>query len=145
MTHSHMRTLSFLLPGLLVCVLLIKMAGTANIQTPALQNKTTIVEGSTLPFETKTLTRLEKIPSNTCNVSLVNGGNYVLATPSACKGARVAAMTIAVSAKSCAESAQADFSDLTNSTVFKGDFGFYLGQGKPARCLVVREMLGRYV
>jgi hypothetical protein len=121
------------------------LAGTANIQTPALQNKTTIVEGSTLPFETKTLTLVEKIPSNTCNVSLVNGGNYVLATPTACKGVRVASMTIAVSAKSCAESAQADFSDLTNSTVFKGDFGFYLGQGKPARCLVVREMLGRYV
>ena len=145
MTHSHMRTLSFLLPGLLVCVFLIKLAGTANIQTPALQNKTTIVEGSTLPFDTKTLTRLEQMPASTCNVSLLNGGNYILATPTACKGARVASMTISVSPKACAESAQADFSDLTNTTLFKGDFGFYLGRDKPARCLVVREMWGRYV
>jgi hypothetical protein len=140
-----MRTVSFLLPGLLVCVFLIKLAGTSNIQPRALQTKATSVEGSTLPFDTKTLTLLEKIPSNTCNVSLLNGGNYVLATPTACKGARVASMTISVSPKACAESAQADFSDLTNTTLFKGDFGFYLGQGKPARCLVVREMWGKYV
>jgi hypothetical protein len=140
-----MRTLSFLLPGLLVCGFLINMAGTANNSTPALQSRTLMVGASTLPFDTKTLTNLDKIPSNTCDVSLVNGGNYVLATPTGCKGVRVAAMTIAASAKSCAESAQADFSDLTNTTLFKGDFGFYLGQDKPARCLVVREMWGRYV
>jgi hypothetical protein len=112
---------------------------------PALQNKTIISEVSTLPFDAKTLNLLEQIPSNTCSVSLVNGGNYVLATPTACKGVRVASMAIAVSAKSCAESAQEDFSELTNTTLFKGDFGFYLGREKPARCLVVREMWGRYV
>jgi hypothetical protein len=121
------------------------LAGPANIKTPALQNKTISVEANTLPFDTKRLNFIETIPSNTCNISLVNGGNYVLATPTACKGVRVASMTIAVSAKSCAESGQADFSNLTNTTLFKGDFGFYLGQGKPARCLVVREMWGRYV
>ena len=95
--------------------------------------------------DAKTSNFLEKIPSSTCGVSLVNGGNCVLATPTACKSVPVASMTIAVSAKSCAESTQADFSDPTNTTLFKGDFGFYLGQDKPARCLVVREMWGRYV
>ena len=136
MTDSNMRTLGFLLPGLLAFVFLVQFASTANIQTPALYKT---------PADAKASNLLEKIPSSTCSVSLVNGGNYVLATPTECKGVRVASMTIAVSAKSCAESAQADFSDLTNTTLFKGDFGFYLGQDKPARCLVVREMWGRYV
>ncbi len=103
------------------------------------------MEASTLPFDAKASKSFDQIPSNACNVSLVNGGNYVLATPTACKGVRVASMTIAVSAKTCAESAQADFNDLKNTTLFKGDFGFYLGQAKPARCLVVREMWGRNV
>jgi len=145
MTNSNMRTLSFLLPGLLVCVFLIKLAGPANIQMPALQNKPIIMEASTLPFDIKTLNFLEQIPSDTCNVALVNGGNYVLATPTACNGVRVVSMTISASAKSCGESAREDFRNITNSTLFKGDFGFYLGQDKPARCLVVREMWGRYV
>ena len=145
MTYSNTRTLSILLPGLLVCFFLIKMAGTANIQTPALQHKPIIMETSTLPFNTKTLNRLDKIPSDTCNVAWVNGGNYVLATPAACNGVRVVSMTISVSAKSCSESAQEDFRNITNSTLFKGDFGFYLGQDKPARCLVVRDVWGRYV
>jgi hypothetical protein len=140
-----MRTLSLLLPGLLVCVFLINLAGTANHLTPTLQNKTVSSAASTQPFDAKASKFLDQIPSNACNVSLVNGGNYVLATPTGCKGVRVASMTIAVSAKTCAESAQADFSDLNNTTLFKGDFGFYLGKDKPARCLVVREMWGRYV
>ncbi len=145
MTNSNMRTLSFLLPGLLACVFLIKLAGTANIQTPAFHNKPIIMGASTLPIDIKTLNLLEQIPSDTCNVAWVNGRNYVLATPTACNGVRVVSMTISVSAKSCGESAQEDFRNITNSTLFKGDFGFYLGQDEQARCLVVREMWGKYV
>jgi len=145
MTNSNMRTLSFLLPGLLVCVFLIKLAGNANIQTPALRNAPAITVASAPFFDGKASGLLEQIPSDACNVAWVNGGNYVLATPTACNGARVASMAISVSAKSCAESAPADFRELTNTTLFKGDFGFYLGQAKTGRCLVVREMWGRYI
>ena len=145
MTESNVRTLSFLLPGLAAFVFLVQLASTANIQTPALHKTPTIMAAGAPLFDEKASSLLEQIPSNTCNVALLNGGNYVLATPTACKGVRVASITIGVSAKSCAESAQADFSVLTNTTLFKGDFGFYLGQDKPARCLVVREMWGRNV
>ena len=145
MTNSNLRTLSFLLPGLLVCVFLIKFAGNANIQTPALRNAPAITVASASFFDGKASALLEQIPSNTCNVAWVNGGNYVLATPTTCNGARVASMTISVSAKSCGTSTEADFRDLINTTLFKGDFGFYLGQDKPARCIVVREMWGRYI
>ena len=95
-------------------------------------------------YEAKASDILEQIPSDKCSVSWVNGGNYVLATPSACKGAKVVSMTIGVSAKSCAESVQADFRNLTNTTLFKGDFGFYLGQDRPAGCLVVQQIWGKY-
>ncbi len=101
--------------------------------------------GAVTPFyKAKSSSPLEQIPSDKCSVSWVNGGNYVLVTPSACKGVKVVSMTIAVSAKTCAESAEGDFRRLTNTTLFKGDFGFYLGQDKPARCLVVHEIRGKY-
>lgn len=85
------------------------------------------------------------LPLNKCAVSWVNGGSYVLATPSGCNGVSVQAMTIRASDKACAESRDADFRRLTNTTYFKGDFGFFLGQGVVARCLVVEQMAGRYL
>jgi hypothetical protein len=145
MTDSNMRTLGFLLTGLVAFVFLVQLASTGSIQAPALHQSSTIMAAGAPLFDKKASHLLEQIPSSTCNVALVNGGNYALATPTACKGARVTSMTIGVSAKSCAESTQADFRVLTNTTLFKGEFGFYLGQDKPARCLVVREIWGRTV
>jgi len=88
---------------------------------------------------------LVALPLSKCAVSWANGGNYVLATPSACNGVAVQGMTIRASEKACAQSSDADFRSLTNTTYFKGDFGFFIGQGKVARCLVVEQMVGRYI
>lgn len=145
MTDSNMRTLSVLLPSLVAFVFLVQFASKSNVQTPVLLKAPAITAAGAPLYDAKASSILAQIPSNACNVSLVNGGNYVLATPSACKGVRIASMTIAVSAKSCAESGSADFRSLTNTTLFKGDFGFYLGQDRPARCLVVQEMWGKSI
>ncbi len=144
MTDSNMRTLSVLLPSLVAFVFLVNIVSKATIQTPAIHGVPAIMGAVTLLYEAKASSPLEQMPSEKCSVSWVNGGNYVLATPSACKGVKVASMTISVSAKTCAESAEEDFRRLTNTTLFKGDFGFYLGQDRPARCLVVQEIWGRY-
>jgi hypothetical protein len=103
------------------------------------------------PFTIATDTPINKTSSivsiapNRCRVAWVNGGNYALAKPTACNGVSIVAMTIGVSAKPCSESKMSDFRSLTNSTFFKGDFGFYLGQDAAARCFVVQEMLGKYI
>ncbi len=145
MTDSNMRTLSVLLPSLVAFVFLVQFAGKSNVQTPLILKAQAIMAAGAPVYDAKASSLLEPIQSNACDVSWVNGGNYVLAKPSACKGVRIASMTIAVSAKSCAESTGADFRNLTNTTLFKGDFGFYLGQDSPARCLVVKEMWGKSV
>ncbi len=137
MTDSNMRTLGVLLTSLVAFVFLVNIASKASIRAQAIHGAPAIsVAGAPL---------YEQIPLQKCSVSWINGGNYALATPSACKGVKVATMTIAVSAKSCAESSKADFRVLTNTTLFKGDFGFYLGQDRPAHCLVVQEIWGKYV
>ncbi len=145
MTDSNMRTLSVLLPSLVAFVFLVQLASKSNLNLPSMHKAPVITAAGAPLYDANVSGFLEQMPLNACNVSWVIGSNYVLATPSACKGVRVASMTISVSAKSCAESAQADFRDITNSTLFKGDFGFYLGQGGAARCLVVREMWGKSV
>jgi hypothetical protein len=138
MTDSNMRTLSVLVPSLVAFVFLVQFASNSHLQVPAI-HKAPAITAAGAPTASALL---EQIPTNACNVSWVNGGNYVLATPNACKGVRIASITIGVSDKSCAESTVADFRSLTNTTLFKGDFGFYLGQDRPARCLIVQDMWG---
>ncbi len=144
MTDSNMRTLSVLLPCLVAFVFLVQLASNANMQTSSVPKLQAISVAETSFSEAKASTVFASIPLNKCGVTWVNGGNYVLATPSSCKGVKVVAMTIGVSEKSCAESTNADFRKLTNTTLFKGDFGFYLGQDRPAHCLVVQQIWGKY-
>ena len=144
MTDSNKRTLSVLLPSLVAFVFLVNIASKASIQAPVIHGAPAILAAAT-PLYDKSSNTFAQLPADKCSVSWVNGGNYVLATPSACKGVKVVAMTIGVSAKSCTESVGEDFRRLSNTTLFKGDFGFYLGQDRPARCLVVQEIWGKYV
>ena len=95
------------------------------------------------PLLARKTSAMVELPLGKCAVSWVNGGNFVLATPSACTGVSVQEMTIRASAKPCAESRESDFRRLTNTTYFKGDFGFFLGQDAAAGCLIVDRMLGR--
>ena len=140
MTDSNMRTLRVLLPGLVAFILLVQLAAQKNFQSPL-----PMAPAIASFYDAQAASGLDRIPSNACAVSWVNGGNYVLATPRACNGVRVLSMTIGVSAKSCSDSASADFRQLTNSTLFKGEFGFYLGQNGQPGCLVVQELRGQAV
>lgn len=148
MTENNIRTLSVLLPTLVALVFVFQFANKIVIPTPATY-KAPVIMTASAPFDVtsagKAANILVQMATDSCSISWVNGGNYVLAKPTACKGAKTVSMTIAVSAKPCAESAKGDFRSLTNSTFFKGDFGFYLGQDKPANCLLVEQMWGRTV
>jgi hypothetical protein len=91
------------------------------------------------------LNQLVAIPKEKCGSTWVNGGNYVLVTPKTCVDVVIASLTVAVSDKPCEASARADFRSLSYDTYFKGDFGFYLGQGKKVQCLAVKEIVGKYL
>ena len=93
----------------------------------------------------KTTNEYVAIPKEKCGSMWVSGGNYVLVSPKTCNDVSVASITIAVSEKPCEASTQADFQRLTNSTAFKGDYGFYVGQGKHVQCVAVKEIVGKYI
>ncbi len=141
MTESNTRTFFVLATSLVALSAVVQLAGKAG-PAPAAFKASALAVMEPMVARTSAIVAL---PIGKCAVSWTNGGNYVLATPSGCNGVSVQAMTIRASAKSCADSSQADFRSLANSTYFRGDFGFYLGQDASARCLVVEQMLGRYL
>ena len=148
MTESNTRTFFVLLMGFAAFMALVQMSGKAGPLSTAVFNGYAAYKAPPAPAEPMLARKTSEavaLPLNKCAVSWTNGGNYVLATPSGCNGVSVQAMTIRASAKSCAQSGDADFRSLTNATYFKGDFGFFLGQGNVARCLVVEQMVGRYL
>ncbi len=75
----------------------------------------------------------------------VNNGNSVIVMPKTCNDVAIASITVAVSDKPCDASKEADFRSLTNSTAFKGEYGFYVGQGKNVKCVAVKEIIGKYI
>ncbi len=97
------------------------------------------------PVVKKASNALVAIPKEKCASTWTNYGNSVLVTPQTCKDVSIASMTIAVSSKPCDASTKADFENVTASTYFKGDFGFYVGQGKSVQCLAVQEIVGKYL
>jgi hypothetical protein len=150
MTETNTRTFFVLLVSFAALVALVQMSGKTGLQSisTAAFKASSAYKTPAAPAEPMLARKTGSavaLPLNTCAVSWVNGGNSVLAKPSGCNGVSVQAMTIRASAKSCAESGPADFRSLTNSTYFKGDFGFFLGQGNIAGCLVVEQMVGRYL
>ena len=106
--------------------------------------KATVAPAVEAPVK-KASNQLVAIPKEKCASTWINGGNYVLVTPKTCNDVSISSMTIAVSDKPCDAAAPADFQSLTYNSYFKGDFGFYLGQGKNVQCLAVKEIMGKYL
>jgi hypothetical protein len=142
MTESNSRTFFVLLSSFVAFVFIAQMPS-KGVQAPSAFNAP--IAAAFEPALAKTGGAAVSLPLNKCAVSWTNGGNYLLATPAPCSGVAIQAMTIRVADKSCAEAQNADFRTLQNSTYFKGDFGFYLGQGAKARCYVVDQLAGRYL
>jgi hypothetical protein len=117
----------------------------ASAAHPPVVEKATVAPAVIEAPVKKVSNQLVAIPKEKCGSTWVNGGNYVLVTPKACDDVAVSSMTIAVSDKPCEASTQADLQSLTYNTYFKGDFGFYLGQGKHVQCLAVKEIVGKYL
>lgn len=150
MPESNTRTFLILVMSFAALMALVQMSGRFGLQlTSAGAFKVSAAYKAPAapaePMLARNSSGLVALPLNKCAVTWANGGNYVLATPSGCNGVSVQAMTIRASEKTCAQSSDADFVSLTNTTYFKGDFGFFLGQGKVARCLVVEQLVGRYI
>ena len=149
MMTSNIRTLGVLLAGFVALVILGQSAHQINVTAavihPAVVDKApaapVVVEASIR----KVSTQFVAIPKEKCGSTWTNYGTSVLVTPKTCNDVSIASMTVAVSDKPCEASTQADFQSLTNSTSFKGDFGFYLGQGKNVKCLAVKEIIGKYL
>jgi hypothetical protein len=142
MTESNSRTFLVLLSSFVAFVFIAQMPS-KGVQTASAFKAP--MAAAFEPALAKSAGAPVSLPLNKCAVSWTNGGNYILATPAPCGGVAIQAMTIRFADKSCAEAQKADFRTLQNSTYFKGDFGFYLGQGATARCYVVEQLAGRYL
>ena len=151
MIDSNTRTLG----AFLVCFVALVIIGqsaqrltnvsAAVINAPIAIEKTAVEPVIVEAPVKKASNQLVVIPKEKCGSVWVNGGNYVLVTPKTCNDVNVASMTVAVSEKPCDASSDADFQKLSNGTYFKGDFGFYVGQGKSVQCLAVKEITGKYL
>jgi hypothetical protein len=150
MIDSNTRTLGVILACFVALVVLGQSAqrltnvSAAVIHAPVLEKATVAPAAVEAPVK-KASNQLVAIPKEKCGSTWVNGGNFVLVTPKTCGDVAIASMTVAVSDKPCETSTQADFQSLSYDTYFKGDFGFYLGQGKKVQCLAVKEIVGKYL
>ncbi len=149
MITSNTRTLAVLLAGFVALVVLAQSAHQVQV-TAAVIHPAVVEQVAPAPVVAeapvkKASNQLVAIPKEKCASTWINGGNYVLVTPQTCNDVSIASMTVAVSAKPCDSSSEADFQSVTNSTYFKGDFGFYLGQDKAVQCLAVKEIVGKYL
>jgi hypothetical protein len=153
MIDSNARTLGVLLAGFVALVVVAQSANrvqVANvsraIQAPAADRAPEVVPvKAEAPIFRRAAPQLVAIPATKCASTWINGGNYVLVTPTTCNDVAISSITIGVSAKSCETSSNADFVTMTNTTAFKGDYGFYLGQDKAVKCLSVKEIVGKYL
>ncbi|MFZ1109537.1 MAG: hypothetical protein WAN43_14490 [Rhodomicrobium sp.] len=153
-TQTNIRTLGVLLAGFVALVIVghsaqrVQVSLSARaVQAPVVDKAPEVapVKAEAPSFFKKAAPQLVAIPAAKCASTWINGGNYVLVTPQTCNDVSIASITIGVSAKSCEASTKADFQSLTNSTAFKGDYGFYVGQGRTVKCLAVQEILGKYL
>lgn len=149
MIETNTRTLGVLLAIFVALVMFVQSAQRVNhaaVFHPVVAEQAVVAPAAVeAPVFKRASNALVAIPKEKCASTWVNGGNYVLVTPQACNDVSIASMTIAVSAKPCDASTKADFQNVTNSTYFKGDFGFFVGQGKSVQCLAVQEIVGKYL
>ena len=151
MIQGNSRTLGVLLACFVALVVLGQSAQRLTNVSAAVMHPPVVVEKASVapviveaPVK-KVSNQLVAIPKEKCASTWTNYGTSVLVTPKTCNDVSIASMTIAVSEKPCDASTQADFQSLTYNTYFKGDFGFYLGQGKNVKCLAVKEIVGKYL
>jgi hypothetical protein len=153
MIDTNARTLGVLLAGFVALVIVAQNAHRGpvtsvvrTVQGPVVDKAPEVVPvKAEAPIFRRAAPQLLAIPAAKCASTWVNGGNFVLVTPTACNDVAISSITIGVSAKSCETSSNADFQTLTNTTAFKGDYGFYLGQDKSVKCLAVKEIVGKYL
>lgn len=151
MIDSNTRTLGVLLVCFVALVVLGQSAqrftnvSAAVINTPVVAERASVAPAIVQASIKAPSSELVAIPKEKCGSVWVNGGNYVLVTPKTCNDVSVASMTIAVSDKPCDASSEADFQKISNDTYFKGDFGFYVGQGKSVQCVAVKQIVGKYL
>jgi len=142
MSDSTSRKLALLVAGLLVLGIWIKAHEQRKAQIAGSSSATASVNVFSADPAALAGIKAATIPAEKCSLTVTNGGTYALATPTACAGVTIAAVKLNVSEKPCGESKASDFRAVTSSTYYKGDFGFYLGEANPRRCLVVKEILG---
>ena len=151
MIDGNTRTLGVILAFCFVALVVLGQSAqrltnvSAAVIHPPVVEKATVAPVVVEAPVKKVLNQLVEIPKEKCGSTWVNGGNYVLVTPKTCGDVAIASLTVAVSDKPCEASTQADFQSLSYDTYFKGDFGFYLGQGKKVQCLAVKEIVGKYL
>jgi hypothetical protein len=150
MIDSNTRTLGIVLACFVALVVLGQSAQrltnvSAAVIHPVVVEKATVAPAAVEAPVKKASNQLVAIPKEKCASKWTNYGSSVLVTPTTCNDVSIASMTIAVSEKPCDASKQADFQNFSYDTYFKGDFGFYLGQGKKVQCLAVKEIVGKYL
>jgi len=149
MITSNVRTLGILLAGFVAFVVLAQSAQQLKV-TAAVTHAPVLERALPAPIVIEASIKQKSnefvaIPKEKCASEWTSYENFVLVRPTTCNDVSIASMTVAVSDKPCEASTQADFQSLSYNTYFKGDFGFYLGQGKKVQCLAVKEIIGKYL
>lgn len=151
MIQDNIRTLGVILAGFVALIVLGQSAQHLTVTAAVVTQPTAIQKVVETPIigeaasVKKAVNQLVAIPKEKCASTWVNGGNYVLVTPQTCNDVAITSLTVAVSDKPCDSAKDADFQNLNSSTYFKGDYGFYVGQGRHVQCVAVKEIVGKYL
>lgn len=152
MIESNTRTLAVLLASFAALVMLAQSAQRLSNVSAAVVHAPIIAKASEAPAPVKSEpavikkpAQLISVPAAKCASTWTAGKNYVLVTPQTCSDVSIASITVAVSAKSCDASREADFQILSNDTFFKGDYGFFVKGDQAIKCVAVREIVGKYI
>jgi hypothetical protein len=152
MIDTNTRTLGVLLAGFVALVMVAQSAHKVTsvaraIQGPVVDKAPEVVpvKAEAPSFFKRAEPQLVSIPASKCASTWINDGNSVRVMPQTCNDVAIASITIGVSAKSCETSTKADFQSLTNTTAFKGEYGFFVGQDRNVQCLAVQNIVGKYL
>jgi hypothetical protein len=154
MIDTNTRTLGVLLAGFVALVIVgqsahkVQVTSVARaIQAPVVDKAPEVVpvKAEAPSFFKKAEPQLVAIAPSKCASTWINGGNIVRVMPQSCNDVSIASITIGISEKDCDSSTKADFQSLTNTTNFKGEYGFYVGQGRNVKCLAVQNIVGKYL
>jgi hypothetical protein len=153
MIDTNTRTLGVLLAGFVALVIVGQSAqrvhsfSSKTVPAPVVEKAPEVipVKAEAPSFFKKAEPQLVSIPAAKCASTWINGGNIVRVMPQTCNDVSIASITIGISAKDCDSSTKADFQSLTNTTAFKGEYGFYVGQDRNVKCVAVQNIIGKYL